>query len=160
MIPSIPDQASSIRCHCIFFLPIYIKGWRCLYYCLQRLCAAELPCHFFCPQSVKERFLSASFPKASAKVQPFSETASNPAIIFQENMIFFEKTGKQCVWWNKNPCYRCNLREQKTGRPARVLRDYRFHKFTQITMALMELNPRSYKRKLSQEVTLGTTPLD
>ena len=37
MIPSIPDQASSIRCHCIFFLPIYIKGWRCLYYCFQCL---------------------------------------------------------------------------------------------------------------------------
>jgi len=63
-----------------------------LYYCLQRLCAAELPCHFFCPQSVKERFISASFPKASAKVQPFSETASNPAIIFQKKCIFLKKS--------------------------------------------------------------------
>jgi hypothetical protein len=65
-----------------------------LYYCLQRLCAAELPCHFFCPQSVKERFIRASFPKASAKVQPFSETASNPAIIFQKNEKIFEQRAK------------------------------------------------------------------
>ena len=45
---------------------------------------------FFCPQSVKERFLGASFPKASAKVQPFSETARTSAIIFQKNAKIME----------------------------------------------------------------------
>ena len=101
MIPSIPDQASSIRCHCIFFLPIY-KGWRCLYIACSAY-APQLPCHFFCPQSVKERFLGASVSESECKGTTFFRFRKN----FDD---YFSRKCKK--YW-------------KTGEKGRVLREFR-----------------------------------
>jgi hypothetical protein len=51
-------------------------------------------CLVACPQSVKDRFLGASVPKASAKVQPFSKTASKWEEKFCKNAIFIQKGEK------------------------------------------------------------------
>jgi hypothetical protein len=98
VIPSIPDQASSIRCHCIFFLPILLKVD----------VACIIACSAYAPQSClvifsvhnlsKNDFLAPPFPKASAKVQPFSDSARTLPIIFQENVKFLENQEKMSAF--------------------------------------------------------------
>ena len=101
MIPSIPDQASSIRCHCIFFLPIYIKvDVACIIACSAY--APQLPCHFFCPQSVKERFLGASVSESECKGTTFFRFRKNFDDYFSRKCENNSKTGEMSVFKGNN----------------------------------------------------------
>ena len=91
VIPSIPDQASSIRSHCIFFLPIYIKvDVACILLAvhMHRSCLVI----FFCPQSVKERFLGASVSESECKGTTFLQNSKRLAHFFSEKMKKYWKT--------------------------------------------------------------------
>jgi hypothetical protein len=50
----------------------------------------------------KNDFLAPPFPKASAKVQPFSDSARTLTIIFQENVKIMEKQEKISVFKGNN----------------------------------------------------------